>query len=133
MRAQALSLALWLGLSSIPALACGHCIEDRIAAVYDHALTSRTLARGHHIVFLGIDGPLPASSERRLKIERTVAGTRGIDAGSVRVSLEAAALSLSFDPARESWPQLLQALQSRLALQGLTLQPLRVMERSPLH
>lgn len=130
MRALAPLLAVCLGLASSAAQACGHCIEDRIAAVYDHPLVSRMLARKHHVAFFAIDGRLAERSDQHLKIERAVAATRGVDAGSVRISLEAAALSVSFDPSRVSLPQLRQGLQRGLALQALSLQTLRVMERA---
>lgn len=119
--------AVGLGLAASAGWACGHCVEDRMAAVYDHAWIAPTLARGHRIAFVAIDGPLAQRSDQRLKIERAVAATPGIDTGSLRISLEAAALSLSFDPRRVSWPQLRQSLQRRLALQGLSLQTLRIM------
>lgn len=130
MRPLAMLLAVCLGLASSAARACGHCVEDKIAAVYDHALISRMLTRKQHVAFFAIDGHVAERSDQRLKIERTVAATRGVDAGSVRVSLEAAALSVSFDPARVSLPQLQRDLQRGLALKGLSLQTLRVMKRA---
>lgn len=122
-------LALGLGLAFGPARACGHCIEDRIAAVYDHAWSSRMLAQRHHVAYFALDGRLAARSDQTARIERAVAGSRGVDPGSVRISVDAAALSLSFDPARTSAAQLRQSLQRRLMPQGLAVQTLRIMVR----
>ena len=38
-------VALAAALVAGPAQACGYCVEDKIAAVYDHALVSQALAQ----------------------------------------------------------------------------------------
>src|SRR5215470_13558454 len=40
------------------ASACGACIEDKIAATYDHALIDRAIASHRQVVFVAIEGPL---------------------------------------------------------------------------
>jgi hypothetical protein len=39
--------------------ACGYCVEDKMAAAYDHAVVSRALAQQHHIAFFHVDGSSP--------------------------------------------------------------------------
>ena len=47
MRRRLALAALALGLSTTTVFACGFCVEDRLAAVYDHELVGRALgARG---------------------------------------------------------------------------------------
>jgi hypothetical protein len=125
---RALVFVICVLLGSTRALACGFCVEDKIAAVYDHALLTQALARGHHVAFFAIDGALDANSAQKSGIERAAAKAAGVDAKSIRVSVESAALSASFDPARISVEQLRQSLQKALVLKNLSLQLLRVTE-----
>jgi len=100
------------------ALACGYCVEDRIAAVYDHAAVTQAAAQKHAVVYFAIDGAIrdPASSLKAI-IERT----KGVEKGSARVSVEAGALAVSFDPRRTPLPKLQQALEQKLKSRGLQL------------
>ena len=97
---RALTLAVCLLLGSVGAFACGFCVEDKIAAVYDHALITQAMSRGHHVAFFAIDGTLDPHSTQKSVIERAAAKATGVDTKSIRVSVESAALSASFDPAR---------------------------------
>jgi hypothetical protein len=40
-----------LALRATTALACGHCVEDRMAVVYDHPVVARALGARHHVAF----------------------------------------------------------------------------------
>ncbi len=112
----------------LPALACGHCVEDKIAAVYDHAVVVQALERKHHVAFFGIDGAIaPADGARAVKAAAESA--HGVDRGSARVSAESASLSVAFDPQRVPFAALEKQLQRKLAPRGLTLFTMRVMER----
>ena len=108
-------------LGNSVAIACGHCVEDRIAAVYDHALLQRTLASKHEIAFFVWDGPLPHGDAERRKILALVEATPVVDKGSTRVSMEPAALAVAFDPRRSSIENLQAALQKSLAKLKLSL------------
>ena len=94
--------ALLLGANT--AHACGHCIEDKIAACYDHAVVTQALSRKHQVAFFALDGPLAGGAIEKKAIELLASSAPGVDAGSVRVSTETAALSVAFDPARVSFP-----------------------------
>ena len=114
-------IALSLALSSTVVIACGYCVEDRIAAVYDHALAQRTRVLKHEMIFFAWDGPLTRSEVSKQKIMTLGAAVPGVDPGSLRVSMEPAALALAFDPQRSSGPSIEAALQTKLRLMKLSI------------
>ncbi|MEO8121314.1 MAG: hypothetical protein ABI606_18570 [Rhodoferax sp.] len=118
-------IALSLALGSTVALACGYCVEDRIAAVYDHALAQRTLALKHEIVFFAWDGPLTRSDASKQKMMALGEAVPGVDKGSTRVSIEPAAIALAFDPQRSSAQAIEAALQKKLSLMKLSIERLQ--------
>jgi hypothetical protein len=128
MRSRLLLFAAMLALSGV-ALACGYCVEDKIASTYDHAVVTRALARKHHVVFFHVDGPLAQGENTKRWLEGAVAAAAGVDEGSVRVSVETLTISLAFDPARTSLAKVQNALERKLAAKKLALMPLRVMDR----
>ncbi len=99
-------------------LACGYCVEDKIAAVYDHAALVQAHARKQTVVYFAIDGTIrdPASL-----LKTTVERTKGVEKGSARVSVEARALAVTFDPRRTALPALLSGLEKALKPRGLEL------------
>jgi hypothetical protein len=118
---------LW-ALTGTAAFACGVCIEDRIATVYDHAVVTRALAQKHHVGFFGIDG-LPTGDEGPLSEVRWIADSiNGVDKGSSRISVETGSLSLAFDPQRVSIVELRKILHRKLAAMKLSVLPLRVID-----
>jgi hypothetical protein len=122
--------ALMLALQGAAAGACGYCIEDKVAAVYDYAVVTKALGRSHHVAFFGIDGPLVAGKATQRELAAMVEATGGVDKGSARVSVESAALSFGFDPARAPLAKVIKALEASLAAKGLSLLPLQVMDRT---
>ena len=114
------ALALLAVLGSTAAIACGYCVEDRIAAVYDHALLQRTLASKHQIAFFAWDGPLTRNEAGRKKMVALGEATPGVDKGSTRVSMEPAAVAVAFDPRRGSVESVQAALQKSLATMKLS-------------
>ncbi len=125
----AITAGLVLALQAPAALACGYCVEDKIAAVYDHAVVARALGRKHHVVFFHIDGPLAPGERTRRALEAIAESTEGVDTGSARMSVESASLAVAFDPRRTSIVDLQKALERKLAAKKLSLLPLRVMDR----
>ena len=107
-------LALLLTLVSATSFACGYCVEDRIAAVYDHTLLQRSLASGHPVLFFAWDGPVTRDDVSRQKIMALAAAVAGVDKNSTRVSVEPAALALAFDPQQSNAPAVEAALQKKL-------------------
>jgi hypothetical protein len=88
--------ALALALAVPAALACGACIEDKVAATYDFAVVERAQSDHRVVVFAEIRGDQDAA-----KLERAAASaakrTRGIDPASVRSAHAPLALSFALD------------------------------------
>lgn len=98
-----------LVLAAAQAQACGICAEDKVAATYDHRSVQDALARGRVVVYCELAG-LPDVQRARLAAARV----RGVDARSVRVSAEPAALSFVLDPKQQSAQAAVLALQAAL-------------------
>ena len=111
------------------AFACGYCIEDKIAAVYDHAVVTRATAQKHQVVFFAVEGQMPAGDASRHALEAIAESAAGVDKGSARVSIESASLSVAFNPARAPFAGMERSLSRKLAARGLTVAILRVMDQ----
>jgi hypothetical protein len=122
-----LTTAALLFLAS-EAAACGYCVEDKIAATYDHAVVARALERGQHLVFFHVDGPEPRPEATRRALENATS-MPGVEKASVRISPDMLTLSLALDPRRVSLAQVMARVDRKLAARKLSLLPLRVMER----
>ena len=107
--------------------ACGVCVEDKMAAAYDHAVVTKALAQKHHVAFFHIEGPLVAGKATKSALEK-VAESPSVDKGSVRVSVESASLAVAFDPRRTTVAALQKYLERQLAARKLSLMLLRVLE-----
>ena len=103
---------------------CGHCIEDRVAAVYDHAVIGKARERRHQLAFFALEGPLPVGDESRRLIARALSSETGVDLTSLRVSVDAASLSLAYDAERISVVRIGSTLSRKLAARGLRVSPL---------
>ena len=119
----ALAVAL---LVSTEALACGVCVEDKIAAVYDHAAVHQALAAKRTVVFFHIDGKLVVNERTKRSISDIARATPGVDAASVRVSCELASMALAFDGRRTNLVKVQESLEKRLSAQGLSLLAMQV-------
>ena len=108
------ALSLFLGNG----WACGYCVEDKIAAVYDYAALTQAHAKKQTVVYFAIDGTIRDSAPGLQKIVHSV---RGVEKGSARISVEAGALAVSFDPRRTSLPVLQSGLEKALKPRGLEL------------
>jgi hypothetical protein len=119
--------ALALTLGSAAAMACGYCIEDRVAAVYDQNVVDGSKHAQRTVAFLSIEGSVrdDAASKRAVLAALKVAGAAR---GSARVVLANAACSLAFDPARTSLDKVVASANRGLAGRGMTLAPLRVID-----
>jgi len=116
------------GLASA-AYACGYCIEDKIAAVYDHAVVTRAASQKHQVVFFALEGQIPAGEESRRTLEAVVESVAGVDKGSARVSVAGASLSAAFNPRRTPFASMERALSRKLAPRGLAVAIMRVMDQ----
>jgi hypothetical protein len=108
------------------AVACGYCVEDRVAAAYDHSVIVRALDRKHEVAFFAIEGALAANSQLSREIQNALESTRGVDRGTARVSLPAGSLSFAYDPARQKLGPIMRGLEKTLEPKGLRTSLLRV-------
>ena len=120
-------LAAGLFFLSAQSLACGVCIDDKVASCYDHAVVTQAKARGHEVAFFAIEGGLPVNAQVRSQVLGAVQGARGVLRDSARVSLENAALSFAYDPQRATRTAIVSGIDRRLAARGLSLRYLRSM------
>ena len=96
-------------------MACGHCLEDRIASVYDHALASRSAQQGQAMMYLTWDGPVAHDENTRKRLLEQTAQVPGVVHDSVRVALEPATIGLAFKPKQTNRDAVETALKQRLA------------------
>ncbi|HET8730008.1 MAG TPA: hypothetical protein VFM34_02730 [Moraxellaceae bacterium] len=124
---QALVLLLALGLGS-DALACGYCIEDKIAAVYDHAQVQTALAAGRFVAYVAVQTQGTDAEATRTALTRALAATPAVQAGSLRFDPEAAAAAFVFDPDVTALTTLLDTLNQSLTAQQIRLGLMRLID-----
>ncbi len=108
------------------ALACGACIEDKVAATYDHAVIARAAERHHLVVFCEVSGPFaPATA---VELAASAVRVKGLVPGSVRTSLTPSAVSFVVDPAAQSPAAAAADLQRRARVPGLRLTVVKTMQ-----
>jgi hypothetical protein len=129
LKTHLVAVAVLTLLAPPPGLACGYCDEDRIAAVYDHGVIAKALDRHHEVAFFTLTGPLRSGDESRRLIERALAAETAIDLASLRVSVDSASLSLAYDAVRIQPLRITDTLNRRLAVHGLRVSLLKVMQR----
>ena len=114
------AVGLGLLVAAAPAFGCGHCAEDKVAAVYDHRVITTAHARGQQVAFFAIEGPLQAGAESRRVIARALRPVDGVDSRSLRVATDAGSLSLSYDGKLTSSSRIVDALNRALAPRGVS-------------
>jgi len=117
-----------LSAAASTAYACGVCVEDKVAAVYDHAAVTRALEAKSTVVFFAIDGAIPPGAAALRKIAAMAASAPGVDKDSVRISRPAASLAIAFDPRRGELTKVQELLDRRLATMGLSLLAMRMID-----
>jgi len=126
MRNRLASLLAAALLAPAAALACGACVEDKVAATYDHALVTKATQHGKIVVFAE-----PRSATDPAKVERLLraaaAKAPGVEAASVRASQSPAALSFVLDPRGHDPERTLAAIQGASKLADLQLVLLKVL------
>ena len=91
------------------AMACGICLEDKVAATYDYALVQRALAQQRVVVFAE---PRASVDERRLEAFAAAARRApGVDAATVKTSAAPASVSFVLDPKRADAGKTVAALR----------------------
>jgi hypothetical protein len=129
LRLRAAAIAgLLLALVAPGALACGYCVEDKVASTYDHAVVTRSLAQKHHVAFFHIDGPLVPGDATKKWLAALAESTPGVDKGSVRVAVDTLTLSFAFDPKKTPLIAVQTAMDRKLAAKKLALMPLKIID-----
>jgi hypothetical protein len=98
------------GIAPCVSQACGACVEDKIAATYDHGVVERAAASGDVMVFCEVTGALDAQ-----RVKEAVRRVRGVKPQSVRLSAPLAALSFAVDPRVRSPQDAVDAAQRTMA------------------
>ena len=120
--------ALLLAMQGTAAIACGHCIEDKLAATYDHGVVAKAMQRGHAMVFLEAAGLERAEHGSAPALVATIEAVPGVDRGTVRVSAAPPAVSFSFDVDRYAVANAVSEINRRLASRKVALTLLRVLD-----
>lgn len=111
MKPSAIGMAAWLVAVAAPAAACGYCIEDKVAAAYDHAVVARARTQGHEVVYLSLEFTRPVDRGAADRVSRAIERIAFVDHGSVRVAPDAGSLSLAFDAKRAPGGGMLDAVE----------------------
>jgi len=125
MKARTLVAAFALAASPA-ALACGACVEDKIAATYDYAIVSRAALRHHVVVFAAVDGKGDPARESR-ELRAAAARVKGVDRQSIRAADSPHALSFALDPRLAAPEAALSEIARAPAVRGVRLSLIRVM------
>lgn len=114
-------------MAAVPAaaLACGACIEDKIAATYDHAVVASAATHHRVVVFAAVDGPGDPDAGAKA-LAGAAARVAGVDRASIRTASSPRALSFALDPRAASPEKALAAIEKGAA-HGLRLALIRVL------
>jgi len=99
---------------SFNTLACGYCLQDRIASVYDHILVKQTKQLNQKMLYLVWDGPVDHDNKTRQTLIAMTSQIRGVTKGSVRVSLEPPTIALAYQPLNISSEKIENVLLQKL-------------------
>lgn len=109
-------------------LACGVCIEDKVAATYDYKVVAAATANKQAVLFFELSGAVSQDPKLAEALAAAAAKIEGVAVDSVRVSLQPAAISLAIDTQRHPLPALQASLSKSLLPWRLEPKLLRSME-----
>jgi hypothetical protein len=118
-------LSMVLALRAPSPLACGICVEDQIAATYDHEVLARAEAAGRDVMYAAVHGKNAGAPRSDALIRQAIGAVSAVDRNSIRLSLLPPAASFAWDSKRHGSGAVLRAVNDRLAGSGLTLVALR--------
>ena len=127
MRAKWRAAAASIGAAgALAAQACGVCVEDKVAAAYDHAVVERARENGEVVVFAQVRGR--GTSADSVGAAREAAGrVPGVVARSVRTSEDSEAISFAMDPRGRSPEAVLSAVERAAGRAAVKLELLKVL------
>ena len=117
-------IVLVASLAASNAIACGACVEDKVAATYDHAVIERATSKGDVVVFCELKGVVDVN-----RLKAAARHVKGIDATSIRVAQAPAALSFALNDVRQSPDNAVVAL--RHTLPDVEIKIIRLITSSP--
>ena len=120
--------ALLLAAQGSGAFACGYCVEDKLAATYDHSVVTGAMQRGHAMVFLEAAGLERAEHGSAPALVAAIETVPGVDRGTVRISAAPPAVSFSFDSDRYAVGGAVSEINRRLAGRKVALTVFRVLD-----
>jgi len=120
-------LAAVAAAAAATALACGFCVEDRVAAVYDSATIEGAIAKHRHVAFLAVDGEIALDARSRRALTKALEGAGAVK-GATRIAGENAAYAVVFDPKRTTLAQLVAAGDKALAPSRRKVTALRIID-----
>ena len=113
-------------ISASHAQGCGACVEERMAATYDHDLVIGAMDRGHQIVFTDVASRELTRTEWHL-LSWVVQSVRGVMKGSVRTSKSPMALSFEIDPQATSDATAIRQINRRIGKRPIRISLIRTM------
>lgn len=124
----------WLALAGSllgagAALACGHCIEDRVAAVYDYSVELQARRDRLQIAYLGVTGRRAESQTAAAAVAETLRNLPSAVADTVRTSVSPAAASFAWRGDDLALHNGIRAANERLATSGLKMELLRTWDK----
>jgi hypothetical protein len=125
-RAKSIMAAL-AAAAAATALACGFCVEDRVAAVYDSTSIEAAMAGHRHVAFLGVDGETALDAQTQRALVKALESA-GAVRGATRVAGENAACAVFYDPKKTTLERLLAAAGRALAPQHRSVKALRIID-----
>ena len=123
---SSLLVLLAMGTPSL-AFGCGVCIEDKVAATYDHAIVTKAAAKKQLVVFGAVDGANINAGQVTKRIVATAGDIKGVQRGTTLASVEPLAFSFALDPRAQTPEAAIADLQRRLDMPGLRLTFIRVL------
>ncbi len=117
-------IVLVLMFNVLDSFACGQCVQDKMAAVYDYEVIKTAVSQKHVVIFMGFQGSIVPDLESRLKILKLIMKINGIDGKSIKISMENASFSVAFDPERISYNTLLKVFSKNFLRLSLSVFPI---------
>ena len=119
-------IAMVMALSAPTAVhACGACVEDKVAATYDHSVIHASIAKHRQVVFVAVDGTVDINKVGA-RIAAAASKVHGIVGGTLRTSIEPPAFSFALDGAENS-NRAVADFRKALADSGVHLTLIRIM------
>ena len=126
MRIEAVIAAL-AAVAALDAVACGFCIEDRVAAVYDSPAIEAAVAKQRHVAFLAVDGEIALDAAAQKAIAKALEQAGAVH-GATRIAAENAAVAVVFDPKRTTLARLIAAGDKALASSSRKMTAVRIID-----